>query len=953
MHPAQDLADSWVESHGKGPVPALHLYAPAPHSSWSEQGPPAFPLCGDTFLGFRLVAELGRGAFGRVYLARQDDLAQRLVALKVSADAQAESHNLAQLQHTHIVPIHSIHRAGRLQAVCMPYFGSTTLRDVLRDLNSRNAARASGKGLVGTIQERRSRTRLNLDRDSAGKGCELPLAVAPSASLTRPGETAATLRMLEGLTYVDAVLWIGECLAQGLAHAHERGIVHRDLKPANVLLTDDGQPMLLDFNLSADTKVDADPARVGGTLPYMAPEHLASFAGLPAPFPGDRSQESGVRGQESGAGSALTPAVVDARSDVYSLGIILHELITGRAPFEQPSGPFRDLVPKMIRARLGRPPRLRPRSGRVSPAVDSILAHCLEPDPARRYQSARQLVEDLQCQRTHRPLMHARERSLRERAVKWVRRNRRATVLGAAVCAVALILGLTGGLLGYAGHLGRLEAVATLSAFDDECDQARLLLASRPDDTEQRRDGLRFARAALARYDLPDRAAWGDQSAVRRLPAVDRQRLRPAVGELLLLVAAAETADQQAPLLERAADCFAEDDAPRALYVQRADLARRRGDRDEARAWQQRAELQPPRSALDHYLLAREQLDRGQSVEAALSLREAVRLDPKHFAAWFLLGQCCLDTVPDASIVPRQSETEAVHCFTVCRDLRPAFHGAYYNRGLARLRLKQYPEAEADFSAALARRPSLTDAYLHRGLARESQAKYPEALADFTRSLEAGDAATRAWFARARVRRRLGDPGGAAQDEQEGLRRPPRDHESLIHRGVVRAATDPRRALVDFQEAVRRNPRSVAGRYNQAYILAERLEQPRQALALLDEVVRLCPHLTTPRASRGLLRARLGQRDAAHEDAREIQARAAGNSEVVFQAACIHAQTARFHPADRDEAFRLLAQALRAGFGHDRLERDRDLAPLRQDSRFAQVVQAVQMLRMGGDQRRQ
>src|SRR5439155_9925527 len=124
----------------------------------------------------------------------------------------------------------------------------------------------------------------------------------------------------ERLTYVDAILWIVGRLAEGLAHAHDRGILHRDLKPANVLLTDDGQPMLLDFNLSEDCKLrgHAAAARVGGTLPYMSPEQLAAFS--------DRGR------------------VVDARSDLYSLGLILYELLAGRSPFPAMSGPVRSNV---------------------------------------------------------------------------------------------------------------------------------------------------------------------------------------------------------------------------------------------------------------------------------------------------------------------------------------------------------------------------------------------------------------------------------------------------------------------------------------------------------------------------------------------------------------------------------------------------------------------------------
>src|SRR5204863_676547 len=137
--------------------------------------------------------------------------------------------------------------------------------------------------------------------------CQRPSSTTDNGPLTT--DKHVLLDKLEGLSYVEAVLWLGARLADGLTHAHERGVVHRDLKPANVLLTDDGQPMLLDFNLSDDQRLrgSAPAAQVGGTLPYMPPEQLEAFQhGKAAP--------------------------ADPRGDLFSLGVILYELLTGRFP---------------------------------------------------------------------------------------------------------------------------------------------------------------------------------------------------------------------------------------------------------------------------------------------------------------------------------------------------------------------------------------------------------------------------------------------------------------------------------------------------------------------------------------------------------------------------------------------------------------------------------------------
>ena len=323
------------------------------------------PEVGDKFLDFRLVCLLGKGSFGKVYLARQGDLADRPMVLKVTADRHDESQTLAQLRHDAIVPVYSSHAAGKLRAVCMPYLGSVTLRDVVNDLKEKGSLPGSGRGLVSSLTN--SSVRKRSESSAALQGSDPAAAGSDSAEVVEaPGKkvkAAQTLGMLGGLSYVGAVVWMAARLAEGLAHAHEQGILHRDMKPANILLTDDGKPMLLDFNLAADLKRSIkDPkgesTTLGGTLAYMAPEHLEAFQG------GDRQ--------------------VNARSDIYSFGIIMFEMLTGRPPFPIREGERDAVVASMIKDRTGPPPRLRPRNPTVTPAVQSLVRRMprAEPGPA-------------------------------------------------------------------------------------------------------------------------------------------------------------------------------------------------------------------------------------------------------------------------------------------------------------------------------------------------------------------------------------------------------------------------------------------------------------------------------------------------------------------------------------------------------------------------------------------
>jgi serine/threonine protein kinase/Flp pilus assembly protein TadD len=917
----------------------------------------ALPKGGDDFLGFQLIRELGRGAFGKVFLARQGDLADRPVALKVSAEFRTEPQALARLQHTNIVPIYSIHHIGPFQAVCMPYFGSTTLRDVVRDLKERGTCPDSGQELVRLLSPTRGASPLQAELVAPGSESEgacgplvpVPLSVSVSdpaavevevveagAAAPPPQPQSATLCHLEKLSYVDAILWLMSRLSDGLAHAHERGILHRDLKPANILLTDDGQPMLLDFNLAADLTLRARvPSAVGGTLLYMAPEHIDAFGG----------------------GTAR----VDQRSDIYSLGVILYELLTGRVPFAHREGPEPYLLGAMIADRLRPPLPVRVWNPAVSPAVESIVRHCLEADPDRRYQGAMALREDLDRHLANRPLRHAPEPSARERARKWVRRHPRlASSTSIGTIALVIIVALSAVLTVQGQRWAEREAVETLDRFQVRMADAQLLLNIWIDDGAKRREGLASAYRLLDSYRIPRAAAGPGIPSLDHLPREARQRLRDEIGELFFLIArglSRDAASRPDPAERRAlaesalarnelaAAYFAPDAAPaHALLMQRAKLLGTLGRDEEAARVRAAADRTPPKTVRDYYLVGAEHAIHGHYRQAVLLLERAERLDPGGYWAWYLSGFCYDRLGRDVA---------ALTSYTTCIALRPDRAAAWFNRGLVSLKRKDYRRAMADFDRVvvlLAGRTDthLADAYLNRGITEKELGQYPEAIRDLTNALEFGAPYTRIYFARAEAREHVGDREGARRDRDEGWRRDPVDEPSWVARGVARVkeGRDLEEALVDFDRALKLNPASLPALMNKAVVYSERLARPEPAIAALDRLIELYPDFVPARSSRGVLKARLGRRDEALVDAEETLARDPAPP-IYYQLACIYALTSRDSPADRAEAFRLLNIAVRGGYGCEKIEDDHDLDPIRDRSEFLRLLAVARALRAG------
>lgn len=856
---------------------------------------------GGEFLGFRLEEEIGRGGYGRVYLARQADLAGRPVALKVTLDAVAETRTLAQLQHANIVPVYSFHRAGPFQAVCMPYLGRTTLADVVRHVRNRSALPLSGKELHSTVAGRGGTT-----RSPSG-----PRPAAP-AEVGRPEPTLGWERVSD-LTYPDAVLTLAAELADGLAHAHARGILHRDLKPANVLLSDDGRAMLLDFGMAEDTKLRGTTGEttIGGTVPYMAPEHLDAYR--------------------------LGRAGLDTRCDVYSLGVIVFELLTGRAPFPTRVGGSDGVLQESAADRRRPVPWLRGFNPALSPAVEALVRKCLAANPADRYQSAADLGDDIRRHLAHRPLRHAPNPSVGERVRKFACRWPRLTSSG-SVAAAALLL-LAGGAV--AANVARerslaMEARGRLAEHDTAFRDAQLFLDDRQRSWPALDEGLGKVHAILARYDAADGDTWLSSPAVQSLPEADRERVRQDVGEAYYLMAqvahlkasAATTPAERASELERGrawnerAAQYAGDRLPRAVREQRAALLALGGSALPVEAPPE------PGSARDRFLVGAQLARVGRQRDALPHLTEATRLDPSNVSAWFVRGTAHLGL--------EQNELAAVS-FAACVALRPDFAPAWQNRGVALNRLRQFPAARADFDRTLELDPARGEVYVLRAGLRDAAGDLPGAHDDLSAALAAGVSPVRVHFLRAAVRDRLKDKAGAAADRDAGLKLTPTDELSWVARGGVRKVRDAAGALADADEALKLNPTSAPALQLKAHLLAEYLNRPADALVAMNRAVSFHPDYVPARAGRAVLLARAGKRDDALRDAKEALLRDTRGPNL-YQVACVYALTAATHPEDKPEALRLLATALRAGFGQQYIESDADLAALRGDPEFQRLL---------------
>lgn len=385
-----ELFEALLEASERGDEPELaalsarhdpqeveHLWELAQDvSAVRAERPPSVP-------GYEVLAELGRGGMGRVYLAREQQLGGRAVALKLLPPSAAMSRSLrgrfraeaslvAGLRHRHVITVHRVLDRGPVSGFAMEWIDGGSLARLI-ELGGPSLRTRQGSFSVSFLDA--------LDPEWSAGG------------------------------YFAYICRVGRALADALASVHAAGLLHRDVKPSNVLLRSTGEPVLSDFGLVRElgSALHTRTGQFVGTAAYAPPEQLRGEL--------DR---------------------IDQRSDVYSLGATLFHAVTGGLPW--PGVPVWKLSERIETAG---PPGV----GRAMPAAPSdlaaVIAHAMRAEPDARYPNAGAMAEDLDRILADRPVL-ARRPSFGRRAAKFIRRHRRPLAGAVGGGAAALLAALAG-----------------------------------------------------------------------------------------------------------------------------------------------------------------------------------------------------------------------------------------------------------------------------------------------------------------------------------------------------------------------------------------------------------------------------------------------------------------------------------------------------------------------------
>ncbi|MBL8891236.1 MAG: tetratricopeptide repeat protein [Planctomycetaceae bacterium] len=561
------------------------------------------PELKDSVLGeFRIYREVGRGGMGVVYEAEEIPLARR-VALKILPFAnvldsrrmqrfQNEARAAASLQHPHIVPVFSVGCERGVHFYAMQFIDGQSLEKVIQQRREeRNGPRDFDLKLEGLplpttrvtplndgALENSTKTRpeVSAGRGSAGRDS---VAASPSDRGTVPIAKGSTERSKSQSRWSTSIAQSIADVAEALHHAHESGVIHRDIKPANLMFDASGKIWVTDFGLahieSNDTlTISGD---LLGTLRYMSPEQAGGHS-----------------------------LAVDHRSDIYSLGVTLHELLT-----LQPAFSSRDRKQLLHDVLNLEPPSIRQLDKALSVELEIIVSKAMAKDPTDRYQTAADLAADLRRFVKNEPIL-ARPPTRWQRGLKWCQRH------VAIVAIVATAVGL----------LTLTTAVSSVVLWN----QAARLTEALADTEASQKDAVE--QAIIARRETKQKEEALEQEQRQRKEAERQKQLaetqtQRAQSAETLAGARLQTAERNLSFARHGNEIlgavFADLD-PNANYTEVSDLRNALGDNlNRAIAQLQATEIGEPQDVASmQSTLGRSLLGLGETEDAIEVLRQAL-----------------------------------------------------------------------------------------------------------------------------------------------------------------------------------------------------------------------------------------------------------------------------------------------------------------------------------------
>lgn len=630
---------------------------------------------------------------------------------------------------------------------------------------------------------------------------------------------------------LEALVKVGEALA----YAHSNHIVHRDLKPANIMIGEFGEILLMDWGLAKDLRDQSSE-----TLSYREEDleltALAEKEGLT------------IAGALLGTPGYMAPEQLDGsttvQSDIFALGVILTEILTGEASIEGSS-----TLERVVATASGTPRTPRHFKRSVSKELDVLAQRALESDVNVRLESAGAFVDDLQAYLAGRKLS-IYSYSPRESFLRWISRH------------PGLIVSLTIGVL-------LVTSISGISRALEESEQAReaALVVAGKAKTEEKQAKSREERTKEAFRRLQELESKSKRGAPEKLVLEGiEEALKLGEFSYSVLLSAAKICREakieyrEKELLERAVRDS--ETAYEALFLlHEIELRKHYGDgfyvtppllelTKRAKKRGDKNEMTVTLAALSFY--------RKGDYEKALQLMVPL----ESFSKNFKLGYSLRGSI---KVALNDSES-AIRDFNIAIAADTNYAEGYYNRGVARRESGDKAGAIADFSQAITLRPNYAGAYFNRGSINGRAGLYRESIKDFDAAIQINPNYFTAYLSRGAMKETLKDHVGAFADYDRAVKLKPNDAEAHYKRGVIKGIQgDSRGAWADYDLAIKYNPKYVTAYVNRG-VLKEQARDLKGAIVDFTRALDCNPKFVKAYFNRASAKQRLGLIDDALKD---------------------------------------------------------------------------------------